>query len=278
METPSRGKRKRNANANSRMVNVIVAVAVFLLMLALVNVIFLHSHMHTYSSNFDLVSQNIGRPTAQKKKFDVSIRSLLEANNVLSFSNKKDDFQACPGLPQTACSEEKYAIIAVCSGDHLPILVQKVLQWMHDPLVHQIYILLPSSVRTIMLQDPHYGARLLHWEDQHTIQLVFADSLGSALHAVDLKTGGFVWVPEPEALIPNKKIREAFALWKSDASRSIAVSNSIKRQWFVMHCNWLCFLRSMTSQTSNAWDTTLLDRVFSSISSAISHDSSPNSC
>lgn len=256
------------------MLHCIVAVAVFLLTLVLVNVIFLHSHIHSYSSHFNLVSQSVVRtaPTGAV----VSIQSLLETNNATSLS--KEDLEACPGLPRTACFETTYTILAVCSEDRLPILVQKVLQWMHDPFVHQIYLLFPSSVRTSLGEDPHYGARLLHWEDQHSIKLVSADSLANALQSVNISTGALVWVPETQGIVPNQMIREAFGRWKSDASRSIAISNLITRQWFLLHRNWLCVLRSITNQTSDTWDTTPLHEVFSLLAAVPHESSSPKVC
>jgi hypothetical protein len=265
MEATSRGKRKRNAHANSRMLNIVVAVVVFLLMLALVNVIFLHSHIHSYMNHSDLVSQSVARSAS--KNSDISMQSLLKTNNATGFL--LGDLSTCPGLPRTASLEKSYTIIALCSEDYLPFVVHKVLQWMHDPSVHQIYLLFPSSARKILLHDLYYGFRLLHWEQQQAIQLLFVDSAAKFLQDIHVSTGAVVWVPEPHARVSTKRIREAFEQWKNDASRPISISNvnGSGKQWFLLHRNWLCASQSMTNSTTSAWGVTSLHHLFSLLSS-----------
>lgn len=271
MAATLRGKRK--PNANSQMQNCVIAVAVFLLILALVNVLLLHSHMHRYSSNLDVLSQSVARKAT--KTVAVSVQSLLEANNITSFSHA--DIQACPSLPQAACSETKYTILAVCSDGHLPHLIQKVLQWMHDPWVHQIVLLFPSSSQAILEEDLHYGVRLLHWNEQHAIQIMFGDVLVNALLPLSVSTEALVWVSQPHALIPNRMIRDALGRWKSDSSRTVTVSNSVTAQWFVLHRGWLCALKTLTNRSSDAWDTKPFHDLFSLISTQ-PEASSRNTC
>lgn len=260
-KTTSRRKRK-STNANSQLQNCIIAVAALLLILALVNVLLLHSHLHRSPSTLDLITQSTARKSSQT--MTVTMQSMLEANNITSFSYA--DLQACPSLPRTACSATKYTIIVVCSDESLPRLMKKVLQWMHDPWIHQIVLLFPSSVqKTVLERDPFYGARFLHWDEQQMIQLVFVDLLVNVTPSSIISTEALVWVTQPNALVSNLMVRDAFRQWKSDSSRSIKISTST--QWFVVHRNWLCVLNVATNSTNNTWDATPFHELLSKLAS-----------
>jgi hypothetical protein len=114
------------------------------------------------------------------------------SNNLRTSSSSSSSYWI-PSPNATACDEQSYTIMAPMfdfprqqgntssSIHHFSIrhIVLHVLQWLYDPAVATIYLLLPRTLQAAVTVDLVYGARLMQaWPN---VRLVYADTLAEAM-------------------------------------------------------------------------------------------------